>query len=184
MLTAGRRRSRAGGGQALVELSVLLPVLLVCLLGAAQLGVILYTSVSVDGAARDGALAASESPIDSEAYTYNGSSTSSGPGVTCSASGSASGNPVCVAWAKSQGSLSSLALDLYCGGYDGTCASTTTTGDCAPAGGSVTVEASATAPIFIPLIGNLFADSPSSGVRTVVSTVTMRVEPCSLTNGH
>jgi hypothetical protein len=39
-------------------------------------------------------------------------------------------------------------------------------------------------PIFIPFIGQLFADPGNGGQRTVTASVTMRVEPCTLTQGH
>ncbi len=162
---------------------MLMPLLLICLLGAAQLGAILYTWVNVDGAARDGALAASENPIKSLAYTYSSSTNSfgDGPGVSCSASSPPDpNNPVCAAWSQSETSLSSLLVTLSQGGTVGSASG-------CPSGalpdGYVTVEASATDPIFIPFIGGLFADSSSSGVRTVTDTVTMRVEPCSMTDG-
>jgi Flp pilus assembly protein TadG len=180
MLTPRRHRpaSRARRGQALVELLLLLPVLLLCLTGAAQLGAILFTGVSVDAASRDGAIAASESPIGSGAYTEDDTGHfAGGTGVTCSSSAPNPANPVCVAWARSQSSLSSLSMTLSPGGSSGSagaCSSGTIPD------GNVTVQASATTPIFIPLIGNLFADSPGGGVRTMSDSVTMRVEPCSM----
>ncbi|MGA8014481.1 MAG: TadE/TadG family type IV pilus assembly protein [Candidatus Dormiibacterota bacterium] len=164
-----------------MELTMLMPLLLVCLLGAAQLGAILYTSVSVDGAARSGALAASEYPIKSGAYTYSAGSFGDGSGVTCSASSPNLTNPVCAAWYQSASSLSSLSVTLSQGGTVGSASG-------CPAGalpdGYVTVQASAAVPIFIPYIGGLFADSSSSGVRTDTDRVTMRVEPCNMTNGN
>ena len=181
-----RRRTRGGRGQALVELSVLLPLLLALALGAAQLGAILYTNVNVDGAARDAALAASANPIGSGAYAYDSATnqTSSGSGGTCSAAAPNGGNPVCRVWATSQSSLSSLVVSVRCGGYDaGSCPAGTTSGDCPPGSGWVTVQASATVPIFVPLVGGIFASPEGGGQRTVADTVTMRVEPCGITQG-
>ena len=162
---------------------MVMPLLLICLLGAAELGAILYTSVSVDGAARDGALAASESPINSWAYAYSPDSGSFGDssGVTCSTSSPNPTNPVCAAWSQSETSLSSLSMVLSPGGTIGS-ASGCPTG--ALPDGYVTVQASAAVPIFIPFLGDLFADSSSSEVHTDTDTVTMRVEPCNITDGR
>ena len=186
MLRPSHRLGRTGArrGQALVELTMLMPLLLVCLLGAAQLGAILFTSVSVDGAARDGALAASESPIKSGAYTYNaGTGTfGDGSGITCSDSSPPNPtNPVCAAWSQSATSLSSLSMVLSQGGTVGSASGCPAV---ALPDGQVTVQASAAVPIFIPFIGGLFADSSTSGVHTDTDTVTMRVEPCNITDGN
>jgi Flp pilus assembly protein TadG len=189
MLRVSRRRRRGnfGHGQALTEFAMLLPLLLICLVGAAQLGNILYVEVNVDSAARDGALAASESPIKSGAYQYTSFTSlqssgtfSDGLGITCTTSSPNPTNPVCAAWMQSRASLSSLSLVLK-GGQVGTelgCPSG------ALPDGWVTVEARATVPIFIPLIGPLFADSPGGGERTLTDIVTMRVEPCNMTDGN
>jgi hypothetical protein len=48
----------------------------------------------------------------------------------------------------------------------------------------VTVKVSYPMPVFVPFIGGLFADNGSGSTRTVSSEVTMRVEPCTLTEGH
>lgn len=187
MLRPGRAvaRSRPGRGQALLELAILMPLLLACLLGGAQVGAIVFTNVNVEGAARSAALAASASPVGSAAYTYDGttSDTASGPGVTCSAANPNSANPVCATWSTSQASLSSLVVTLHCGGYaGGACPDGTTSGECPPPSGWVTVQATATVPIFVPLVGAIFASGPGGGQRTVSDTVTMRVEPCGITN--
>lgn len=60
---------------------------------------------------------------------------------------------------------------------------------CTPAqrdldGTYVSVTVTYQMPIFIPFVGQLFADSGNSGVRTVRAEVTMRVEPCTATQGH
>ena len=54
-----RRRSR---GQALVELALVTPVLLLLLLGAVDLGRLFYARISVNNAAREGAMAAAQAP--------------------------------------------------------------------------------------------------------------------------
>ncbi len=51
-------------GQSLVELSIVLPVLLILLLGAVDFGRLYYASVTVAGAARNAAQYASENPQD------------------------------------------------------------------------------------------------------------------------
>jgi hypothetical protein len=48
----------------------------------------------------------------------------------------------------------------------------------------VSVRVTYPMPIFVPFVGQLFADSGNAGTRTVSSTVTMRVEPCTATLGH
>lgn len=187
MLSSSTRSGRPHRGQALLELAVLLPLLLALGLGAAQLGVILYTNVNVDGAARDAALATSANPITSQAYSYDSTAneTSGGPGMTCSAASPGAGNPVCRAWATSQSSLSSLAVIVDCGEYDGgSCPTVSVSGDCPPASSWVTVQARATVPIFVPLVGGLLASGGAGGQRTVTDTVTMRVEPCGITTGR
>ncbi|HXF50069.1 MAG TPA: TadE/TadG family type IV pilus assembly protein [Dehalococcoidia bacterium] len=59
-----RHRRDRERGQSLVELSIALPVLLVLLLGAVDFGRLYYASVTVAGAARNGAQYASENPND------------------------------------------------------------------------------------------------------------------------
>lgn len=58
------RRLTRERGQSLVELSIVLPVLLILLLGAVDFGRLYYASVTVAGAARNGAQYASENPED------------------------------------------------------------------------------------------------------------------------
>ena len=48
----------------------------------------------------------------------------------------------------------------------------------------VSVKVSYPMPVFVPFIGGVFADHGSGSTRTVTSEVTMRVEPCTLTQGH
>ena len=54
-----RPRSR---GQALVELAIILPVLLLLMLAALDLGRIFYARIAVENAAREGAMEASVNP--------------------------------------------------------------------------------------------------------------------------
>ena len=69
--TSSRSRSR---GQALVELALVTPVLMVLLLGAVDLGRLFYAQITVTNAAREGAMMAAKEP------------TSWSPGVACSSS--------------------------------------------------------------------------------------------------
>src|SRR5438105_2797438 len=61
-MRAVRRRLRGGAGQALVELSLIAPALVVLLGGAGQIGAIAYGGVTVGTAAREGARIAAEYP--------------------------------------------------------------------------------------------------------------------------
>lgn len=58
------RRPSRERGQSLVELSLALPVLLILMLGAVDFGRLYYASVTVSGAARNGAQYASRNPAD------------------------------------------------------------------------------------------------------------------------
>ena len=174
-----RRRARGQGAQSMLEFALIGPVLLVLVVGAAQLGAILYAGVSVASAAHDGATVASEQPINSTAFAVSGPSgpVTVGPGYTC-ASGST--NPVCLAVTKSRGLLSSSATTISPG--------TLGTGSgCQPTwvpDGYVTVKVSNDVPIFVPFLNNLLANSAGASVRTITTTVTMRVQPCAMTAGN
>ncbi len=171
-----RRRARGQGAQSMLEFALIAPVLLVLVVGAAQLGAILYAGVSVASAAHDGATVASEQPITSGAYKLGGPGVVVGSGATCPASG----NPVCPAVAQSQGLLTTAATTISPGSTVGTgsgCHS-----DWVP-DGYVTVTVSDDVPIFVPFLNNLLANSAGSSVRTISTTVTMRVEPCTMTAG-
>jgi Flp pilus assembly protein TadG len=173
-----RRRSGRRGSQAqsLVELALVAPILLMLIVGGAQIGAILYSGVSVATAAQEGARVASEQPINSGAYTITGGVVAVGAGATCPASG----NPVCAAVSQSKGLLSSVTTSVAPGTTPGTGTSCTTksVGD-----GYITVTVAADVPIFIPILNNILASSPGSTKRNVSSTVTVRVEPCTMTNG-
>ena len=49
--------------------------------------------------------------------------------------------------------------------------------------GYITVTVAVHVPIFIPILNNLLASTPGGSYRTMSDTVTVRVEPCTLTNG-
>ena len=61
-MRAVRRRRACGAGQALVEMSLIAPALVILLGGASQIGVIAYGGVTVGTAAREGARIAAEYP--------------------------------------------------------------------------------------------------------------------------
>ena len=170
---SGRRGSRA---QSLVELALIAPILLVLIVGGAQIGAILYAGVSVATAAEEGARVASEQPIKSGAYAVSGGTVVVGPGATCPAAG----NPVCAAVTQAKGLLATVTTTVSPGTSpgSGTGCSSGSVGD-----GYITVTVSDNVPIFIPILNNILANSPGAAQRTITSTVTTRVEPCTITNG-
>lgn len=169
-------RTRGARGQSLVEFALIAPLLIVLIVGSAQIAAILYGGITVASAAHDAAKVASEQPINSKAYKSTAGVVAIGPGASCPAD---AGNPVCKALIQSQGLLSSTVATISPGGTVGT-------GISCPTGsvpdGYVTVQVSDDVPIFVPFLNNLLANSPGATVRTIATTVTMRVEPCSMTN--
>lgn len=161
----------------MLEFALIAPVLLVLVVGAAQLGAILYAGVSVASAAHDGATAASEQPINSGAYVAGPPVAVALAPTTCPAAN----NPVCAAVAQSQGLLGTTATTIAPGSAVGTGAGCATG---SVPDGYVTVTVSNDVPIFVPFLNNLLANSAGGSVRTISTTVTMRVEPCAMTNGH
>jgi Flp pilus assembly protein TadG len=65
----GRTRRARQGGQALVELALVVPVILILLLGTIDLGRIFYSKIAVTDAAKEGALVASQGGSTSEVTT-------------------------------------------------------------------------------------------------------------------
>jgi hypothetical protein len=158
----------------MLEFALIAPVLLVLVVGAAQLGAILYAGVSVASAAHDGAKVASEQPINSGSLTP----TAPGSGADCAISPA---NPVCLAVAQSSGWLSSPLTKVAKGtiGAGGS--------GCQPSwvpDGYVTVTVSDDVPIFVPFLNDVLANNAGGKVRSISTTVTMRVEPCSMTAGR
>ena len=105
---APRTPRRGARGQSLVELALVAPILLVLIVGGAQIGALVYGGISVATAAQEGGRVASEQPIKSNAYVVSGSSTAVGPGATCPASG----NPVCAAVSQAKGLLTSVSTTI------------------------------------------------------------------------
>jgi Flp pilus assembly protein TadG len=161
----------------MLEFALIAPVLLVLVVGAAQLGAILYAGVSVASAAHDGAKVASEQPINSGAYSAAGGTVVAGTTTTCPP---ATGNPVCDAVAQSQGLLTSAVTTISKGTTPGTGSG------CQPTwvpDGYVTVTVSDDVPIFVPFLNDVLANNAGGTVRTITTTVTVRVEPCAMTAG-
>lgn len=171
-----RQRRRGGIGQSLVELALIGPLLLVLIVGGAQIGALVYGGISVATAAQEAARVASEQPINSGAYMVSGASTAVGPGATCPAAG----NPVCTAVSQAKGLLTSVSTTVAPGTTPGagTGCQPKSVGD-----GYITVTVAVNVPIFIPILNNLLASHPGGTYRTMSDTVTVRVEPCTLTVG-
>jgi TadE-like protein len=127
--TQGNRRASLRvrvRGQSLVELALVAPLLVVMLLGAAQVGSLAFGLVSIDSAAREGARAGVLAPNCSLKTGMTSGCSSSGtqwyiPGNTshqCTAADSTAGvtgNPVCVGAVSSSGTLNqSLFLTNPC----------------------------------------------------------------------
>jgi Flp pilus assembly protein TadG len=171
-----RHRSR---GQALAELAIAAPLVLVLIMGVAQVGVIVYDQVTVDTAAREGARIASEQPNGSQAYS--GGAAVAPPYPTCPSSGSTT-NPVCNAVWNASGMLNGQSMAVTIQPQSGSSYGDSSCATSGSASGDVEVTVRYNAPIFVPLVGQIFQSSP--GVRQVTSSVTTRVEPCSLTQGR
>jgi Flp pilus assembly protein TadG len=173
------RGHRAGRGQSLVEFALIAPLLIVLLVGGAQFAAILYSGITVASAAHDAAKVASEQPAGSKAFALGGGG-AAGAGATCPGG---SINPVCQAVAQSKGLLGTVTTTVAPSTAD-TSPACSTNPTWVP-DGYVTVTVSNDVPIFVPFLNNLIANStpPGSTVRTISTTVVMRVEPCSMTAG-
>ena len=178
-MRAVRRARPRSRGQAVAELALAAPVLVLLLAGGAQVGAIVYAQVTVDTAAREGARIGSELPNGSAAYSGG---VPAGSPLVCSPV-STPGNPVCKAVWNSSGRLNGQSFTITI--QPQTSTSSSSSGSC-PAGsvsdGYVQVAVSYDAPVFVPFLDRFFATSP--GKHTVTATVSDRVEPCTLTNGQ
>ena len=186
MRAVSRRDQRRGErGQSLAELSLIAPVLVVILVGIAQLGAIIYGMVTVDTAVREGGRVATEQPNYSGAYT-NGNSNNTG--ATCpTGSGATSTNPVCKAVWASAGMLDGRSMTITTSAPSGTPVGNITRASCNAYAGSVAdgyvqVTVSYNVPVFGPFLDQLLATSGQS-YRTISATVINRVEPCAITAG-
>jgi Flp pilus assembly protein TadG len=173
MRAVRRTRSR---GQALTELALAAPVLMLLLVGGAQVGFIVYAQITVDTAAREGARIGSEQPNGSGVY-----GSSAQPQVNCTQALTPL-NPVCNAVWNASGMLSSQSLTVSITPASSTSGSTSPSCANGPSDGYVSVSVSYPAPVFIPLLDRMFSTGP--GVHTVQTAVSDRIEPCTLTNGR
>jgi Flp pilus assembly protein TadG len=100
--TADRRTSRRG--QALVEMALLAPFLVLLLLGGAQVGEIAYSQVSLDSAAREGARAGVAAPNAALSWDAGGAVPAT---HRCTSADfvDGSGNPLCIAVVDASGYL-------------------------------------------------------------------------------
>jgi Flp pilus assembly protein TadG len=102
------RRRALRRGQALVELALLAPLLVLLLLGGAQVGEIAYSQVSLNSAAREGARAGVEAPNSALSFV-----TSLGSPHNCTTadfSDPPAGNPICIAVLNGRGYLDASAF--------------------------------------------------------------------------
>jgi len=103
-----RRRARPLG-QAMVEMALVAPILVLLLLGGSQVGQIAYSAVSIDTAAREGARAGVAAPNASLGWDSSGA-----PGVShqCAPADFAqgTGNPICLAVLNGAGLLNQSAF--------------------------------------------------------------------------
>lgn len=178
----GHRRKPRTRGQALVELALIAPVLLILLVGGAQVGALLYAQVQVDTAAREAARTAAQAPNASGAF-LNGVQVAGGYPCTSGDTHSA-----CVAARNSSGLLDgtkfTTSVTADCTNY--TCTQGTSAERCATTwvdDGGVTTSISFQVPVFVPILDRLLSD-PNKSYRTVKATVTDRVAPCTVNQGN
>lgn len=177
-----RHRRQRQRGQALVEMALSLLVLILLVSGAAQIGVIYYTLLSVDSAARESARVASENPGNT-GVTPNGTGAHActpvggDPLLACKAAVNSTHNGVLGGLVDPQKLDVNLSWVPFPGSTAAKCRGAVGTSD-----GVVTVAVSYNAPIFLPIVGPIFATG-TNPYRTVTGTETIRVEPCDNTSG-
>lgn len=184
------RRRRHSRGQALTELALAAPLLLALLAGSAQVGVIYYDQISLDTAVREGARVAADSPASLGIFSAGSPKTSPGNVYTCTASDTKS---ACIAIFNSTqngkfGGLIStgnlLNVTITASTFPGSTPATCLNGTSASTNdGLLAVHVEYQAPVFLPFVSRALSDSGQS-YRTVKSNVTVRVDPCSITNGN
>ena len=106
MKTRRRARRASWRAQSLVELALVSPVLVVLLLGGAQVGEIAYSQVSLDTAAREGARAGVVAPNAALRWDTAGTVPATHACTTADFAEGATGNPVCIAVVDAAGFLS------------------------------------------------------------------------------
>ncbi len=170
-------RARRPRGQALAELAIAAPLLVLLLVGGAQVGAIVYSQVTIDTAAREGARIGSEQPVNSGAYPGGVPATTP---ITCSPA-TTPNNPVCKAVWNASGLLDGKTFTITIAPQASASGSTGPACAGAPSDGYVSVTVTYAAPVFVPIIDRMISTGP--GVHTVTTTVADRVEPCTLTGG-
>lgn len=190
VIVARRQSRRRPRGQALVELSLTAAILVVLLVGSAQVGLLYYDQMSVATGAREGAVIAAEAPGNTG--LFSSPNTPGDPGThTCT--GPADPIMACAAAYNSThngtfgGLIDPTALSVTLAGavYANSSSPPPSPTQCAGKGtsdGTVTVTVSYNAPIFVPIVGAVLATS-GHAYRTMTAQVTIRVEPCDVTNG-
>lgn len=170
-------------GQALVELAIAAPLLVLLLVGGAQVGAIVYAQVTVDTAAREGARVASQQPNRSGAYAGDVKMATEAAPVVCPSSG-VSTNPVCNAVWNASGLLDghSFVVKMWAEDVPAPAASGTNCPSGSVTDGYIDVSVTYKAAVFVPMVDSFFATGP--GYRSVTTTVRNRVEPCTLTAGN
>lgn len=175
-----RPTRRHSHGQALTELAISAVLLVTLLVGSAQVALLYYDQISVATAARESAVVASENPGNTGLFTSPNSPTSyscSGPSDpirACAAAFNSTHGGTFGGLINTAGLTVTLQGATYPGSTATVCSGSTGTSD-----GQITVKVVYSAPIFVPFIGALFG----SGNRAMTSIVTIRVEPCHVTNG-
>jgi Flp pilus assembly protein TadG len=188
----GKRQSSAG--QSLVEFAILSIALFMLLLGAAQVGSIVYAHIGVQTAAREAARAATQQPFKSLGASYSGATVTCSGGATPTCVPVSGCTPACAAAYSSTsfaggGLQSSNFTVTYSACPNGAACGSALPVCGVPAGsqsysdGWVTATVSYKSSVFIPLLGNLLSDPGDPSHRTVQSSVTMRIEPCTFTRG-
>ncbi|TMC49407.1 MAG: pilus assembly protein [Chloroflexi bacterium] len=176
-----RSRSRRRRGQAMVELAIVAPILVLLVTGGAQVAVVVYSQVSVGTASREGARTAVDNPKDTQLFpaaVTKDCTSSSDTRKACAAAFNSTTqtfglvNPANFTVHLSSQKYPSGTSTPSCNGSAGTADD-----------GLVQVQVTYQAPIFVPFVNRFFADSGQS-YRTVKSTVTMRVSPCSANGGN
>jgi PKD repeat protein len=134
LLPFRRRRGRKSRGQSLVEFALVLPVFLVFLAAALDLGRVFYANISLNNAAREGAFQASKLPA------------AFGAGQTCDASDA--GQIVCRVEFESRSS----AVTIADGDISATCSAACTKA----VGSTVTVTVTGTFTLVTPILSAIF----------------------------
>lgn len=172
-------------GQALAEFAILAPVLILVLLGVAQIGMLYYGQLAVQNAARDAGRAASLAPTTSGAWGSGGEET-----TTCPSSQTGS-NPACIAAWNAGGGFSASnftitisganAAGMYVGGTSvPLCSGSSSIPDPSQGQAFVAVTSQLKVSIFIPFIGQIFVNSGTSS-RVLTYRMIARVAPCIIT---